>query len=618
MSNLHTLRPPLPLYALSLMVALPALLAYNLSPSSTLLNQLLAVAVWGLVLLIAPGSQAQGRAEDAARPATAGLRPAHWPALSAAVMLIMVGLAWSLSNGLPDSIARSSLAILLVALALALWAQEREMDAAMLGRGLLLAGGLSAVIAVIQVFLPSWADGTVIARSGLVGRAVGNLRQPNHLSTVLLWGLIWWVPLAQRSARQPGQARALAWSALAALLVLGVVLTASRTGTVGIVLLALWGLVDRRLLPRVRWSLVAAPLVYLLFWALMAAWAHHTQHTFGGEVRLAEGDLSASRFGIWSNTLAMIRAQPWTGVGWGEFNFAWTLTPFPGRPVAFFDHSHNLPLNLLVELGLPLGGLVLLLLLFALGQAGWCAWSRQGEDGATARAAFMTVLLIGLHSLLEYPLWYAYFLLPTAWAWGHALRPPLTADGRAGRGTAGAGAPEPSSSAIAAAPDAVRPKPKALGAAAAWTWPVIGSLMLAGAALAAWDYGKVVVIYTPSDDAAPLPQRIARGQQSWFFAHLADYAAATSTEPPSQAMAAFNSTTHSLLDTRLMMDWARALAESGHTDKARHLAARLREFRNPAADEFFAPCEAEPRPSPLPFQCEPPAVALSWRDFLPQ
>ena len=35
--------------------------------------------------------------------------------------------------------------------------------------------------------------------------------------------------------------------------------------------------------------------------------------------------------------------------------FAWTLTPFPGRPIAFFDHTHNLPLQLIVELGVPLG-----------------------------------------------------------------------------------------------------------------------------------------------------------------------------------------------------------------------------------------------------------------------
>jgi O-antigen ligase len=113
--------------------------------------------------------------------------------------------------------------------------------------------------------------------------------------------------------------------------------------------------VDRRLARWIRVALVAAPVVYLAFWLLMAGWAHSTGHTFGGEVRLAESDVSSSRWAIWSNTLQLIRENPWTGVGFGEFNFAWTLTPFPDRPVAFFDHSHNLPLQLLVELGIPLG-----------------------------------------------------------------------------------------------------------------------------------------------------------------------------------------------------------------------------------------------------------------------
>ena len=44
-------------------------------------------------------------------------------------------------------------------------------------------------------------------------------------------------------------------------------------------------------------------------------------------------------------------------------------------------------------------------------------------NGITAnyQDVHLMVLLIGVHSLLEYPLWYAYFLLPTAWAWGHAV-----------------------------------------------------------------------------------------------------------------------------------------------------------------------------------------------------
>ena len=79
-------------------------------------------------------------------------------------------------------------------------------------------------------------------------------------------------------------------------------------------------------------------------------------------------------------------------------------------------------------------------------------------------------------------------------------------------------------------------------------------------------------------------------------------------------MAAFQRAPHHLLDTRLMIAWADALAQSGDVNRARHLAARLREFRNPAADEFFAPC-ADATLAPPPYQCAPPQRLYSWRDF---
>ncbi|MDG4869776.1 O-antigen ligase family protein, partial [Guyparkeria sp. 1SP6A2] len=84
----------------------------------------------------------------------------------------------------------------------------------------------------------------------------------------------------------------------------------------------------------------------------------------------AEGAGSPSRLAILDNAWALTLANPWLGVGWGEFNFAWSLTPFPDRPVAFFDHTHNLPSQLAVELGLPWAGAVLLLMMGAL----WLCW----------------------------------------------------------------------------------------------------------------------------------------------------------------------------------------------------------------------------------------------------
>ena len=110
------------------------------------------------------------------------------------------------------------------------------------------------------------------------------------------------------------------------------------------------------------------------------------------------------------------------------------------------------------------------------------------------------------------------------------------------------------------------------------------------------------------------------GQRSLLFGHHADYAAATAFgEPkaplsPSQKLA-FARAPHHLLDIRLMIAWAQALAAEGKLDQARWLAARIREFRNPGSDEFFAPC-AEASQAAGAFQCQPPERVWHWREFV--
>jgi len=421
------------------------------------------------------------------------------------------------------------------------------------------------------------------------GRATGNVRQPNHLASLLLWALIAVVWMRETGRLRFGQS-----VAIGAVLLFAVVLSASRTGLVGAVVLSLWGLFDRKLSRQTRWMLWAIPVFYAVAWWILSAWAHHNPQAFAGEARLSHGgDLSSSRFAIWSNTLEMIRDQPWIGVGHGEFNFAWTLSEFAQRPTAFFDHTHNLPLQLLVELGVPLGCAVLGLLSVALFQAWRRARSAEGQGGVAKRAAFMMVLMIGLHSMLEYPLWYAYFLLPTAFAWGFVLSPASPGGARSPAGVA---------------PDAARR-----------TRIGIGAVMVVAAVAATLDYTRVVVIYDPPELAASLEDRIERGQRSPLFGHHADYAAATAFgEPkaplsPSQQLA-FKRAPHQLLDVRLMIAWSQALAAQGEMDKARWLAARIREFRNPGADEFFEPCQRPERAAQA-FQCQPPPRAVHWREF---
>ncbi len=455
-----------------------------------------------------------------------------------------------------------------------------------------MAGTISAVIAQVQYFAPSWADSLWVAQSN-GSRVSANLRQPNHLGTLLLWSivcLVWWWP--RQIQRQP-------WVWLALILFIGcIVQTGSRTAALGVLALAAWGVLDKRLPRGARLALMASPALYLLFWFALDALAQTTGTTFAGEGRFTPREnFSSNRFAIWSNTWELIKANPWFGVGWGNFNFAWTLTPFPDRPPEFFDHTHNLFLQFAVELGLPLAAAVSGLLCFAFWRAFRASQEAAGDDARTLRAAFMLVLMVGIHSQFEYPLWYAYFLLPTAFAFGLCL------------GGGRPAAADTSGSDVPATPRARRWRIALVTASLA---------MSLGGVLSVFDYLRVSAIFAPREgDESSLAQRIEAGKHSLLFAHHAHYAAATTAEHPSQAMDSFRIASHYLLDTRLMIAWAKAYAELGDLDRARHIAARLREFNHPDAQPFFAPCERMYAPGEaVPFQCAAPAKALTYRDFL--
>jgi hypothetical protein len=94
----------------------------------------------------------------------------------------------------------------------------------------------------------------------------------------------------------------------------------------------------------------------------------------------------------------------------------------------------------------------------------------------------------------------------------------------------------------------------------------------------------------------------------------ADYARAASAKHPGEVMDSIDIAKYHLLDTRLMIAWAHSYAERGDLDRARYVAARLREFRNPVSRDFFAECDANDA-SPRPFQCDPPSPSVTWKDL---
>jgi O-antigen ligase len=556
-------------------LALPALVALRLPPDTTFFHQAAAFALWGLFVAAAALTRQTAPA------------PAHGRAC-APLLAVCAGvggfaLAGWVGGTLPRGLALVPLAVLAAAALVALSAAAATPAAhRAVALGLVVAAAASALVALLQVFAPGWNAGGWIATSTLPGRAVGNLQQPNHLATLLLCGAAALVALL--APARLGRAAWFGAALLGALLIVALQLSGSRTGALGLGLLVLWGLLDARLPRAARALLLAAPLVYALAWAVAELGLG-----VGTAARAPQADPSSSRLAIWADALALVAAQPWSGVGYGQFNLAWTLSVLPQRPPAHFDHTHHLPLQWAVEFGLPAAAALLALLLWAALRAARRAGDRADAADAVLRRALLLMLAVfGLHSGVEYPLWYAHLLLPLAWAWGACL-----------------------------APRAPAARPRRAGARTRLALALAGAAMVAAALAASADYLRVARIYTPPPLAAPLAQRLADGQASLLYAHHADYAVATTAAHPAQALPEIGRAARHLLDARLLWTWARAWAEAGDLDRARYLAARLREFRRPDAQAPFAVCDAAPA-GPQPFQCLPPdpaAPALGWRDF---
>jgi hypothetical protein len=101
----------------------------------------------------------------------------------------------------------------------------------------------------------------------------------------------------------------------------------------------------------------------------------------------------------------LILQRPLLGWGWGELEYAHFITLFDGpRFPDLLGNAHNLPLQLAVELGVPIA------LMFCAVVLWWIKRQRPWRERRPERQLAWAVLaVIGVHSLLEYPLWYGQF-----------------------------------------------------------------------------------------------------------------------------------------------------------------------------------------------------------------
>lgn len=263
---------------------------------------------------------------------------------------------------------------------------------------------LAAVVSV-GLQLHQWLDlepvGPWILRS-TGSRHYANMVQPNQLASLLFLGVLGCAWLYLR-----GWIHAHVAVALAMGLLFGLALTESRTGWINALLIVAAIFTQRRLpgvgrLPPVALGLAA-------FYALCVVSLPLINENFGtsGIPVQLRSVADNTRISIWKMLIEAAALRPWTGFGWGQIGHAQFLMSIDQMyPGASLQQAHNLILDLVLWNGIPIGLTVAVLL----GWWGWQAVRRVADSFQLLMILFLVVLFA--HAMLEYPLQYAYFLLP--------------------------------------------------------------------------------------------------------------------------------------------------------------------------------------------------------------
>ena len=388
---------------------------------------------------------------------------------------------------------------------------------------------ISSLMALLQYFgaaaaLAPWLSPTS------PGEAFGNLRQRNQFATLTSIGLV--ALLACLSLRRTSTAAAKTetaatpattppmpqvqslpgWAyASVMLLAMGNAASSSRTGLLqwGLVfLMALWWhRASRR--PLALLALlglliyVAAAAVLPLLLSLVTG---ISSDGLWGRLTVASDD---SRRVLWANVLTLIAQKPWLGWGWGELSYAHVMTDYPSaRFTQILGNAHNLPLHLAVELGIPASLLIC-------GGASWAVCrAKPWQDTDPARQMAWAVLaVIGVHSLLEYPLWHGPFQLALLMCVVSLWPTQKT------RQTA--------SSAVR-----VRPKPLISPQSRVFLRMATAATALLALGYIGFDYARVSQLYLPAEKrwAAYQQDTLAKVDGSWLFQPQVRFAKLLTTE----------------------------------------------------------------------------------------
>lgn len=275
-----------------------------------------------------------------------------------------------------------------------------------------MAGTATGIIAICQwLTLDAYIPGMVDMQRAV--RPYANFAQPNNMATFLLMSLLACLYLYEKKKVQTK------WLIPAVFMMLmSLALSQSRTSWVACVCIIVYlayqqfkGYISIKWYYLTAWTALFVGFIFLLptiggFLTQLA----DTQIKSVDIARRATGDMS--RLAIWSQMLHAIMDRPWFGYGWNQTSVAYTLVSDHFQGPVWVRSAHNFILDFVLWNGLIIG-------LPFLAYFGY--WGYQLNKHVNSVESVIGILMIGavlIHSMLEFPQYYAYFLLPVGFIIG--------------------------------------------------------------------------------------------------------------------------------------------------------------------------------------------------------
>lgn len=258
---------------------------------------------------------------------------------------------------------------------------------------------ISALIGILQWLSLQDFLTVYVVQTDPGDRAMGNLGQSNQLATLLLMGITAAVLMFEKKRIGPaGVIFSISFQTL------GLMLCQSRAGMLSALVISVFGVWKTR-----KKDLRTHP-IYIATWlfcygTLILSLPYISRLLLMADGRSMNPGIDGARLLIWKQVLSGLTKSPWFGYGWNETptaHAAGSLT-FPGSLT--YTNAHSFVLDIMVWNGIPLGFLITALLGF------WIFTRFKSVTEPTAIFAAMSLIPIIIHSLVEFPFTYAYFLI---------------------------------------------------------------------------------------------------------------------------------------------------------------------------------------------------------------